>query len=39
MNLAKQWTTDPAIVEIEAENVANANVENHIYAGAGADKY
>ena len=39
MNLAKQWTTDPAIVEIEAENVANANVEQHIYAVAGADKY
>jgi ATP-dependent RNA helicase RhlB len=39
MNLAKQWTTDPAIVEIEAENVANENVEQHIYAVAGADKY
>ncbi|WP_085578900.1 MULTISPECIES: ATP-dependent RNA helicase RhlB [unclassified Pseudomonas] len=39
MNLAKQWTTDPAIVEIEAENVANANVEQHIYAVASADKY
>ncbi|MBX8535742.1 ATP-dependent RNA helicase RhlB [Pseudomonas cichorii] len=39
MNLAKQWTTDPAIVEIEAENVANSNVEQHIYAVAAADKY
>jgi ATP-dependent RNA helicase RhlB len=39
MNLAKQWTTDPAIVEIEAENVASENVEQHIYAVAGADKY
>jgi len=39
MNLAKQWTTDPAIVEIEAQNVANANVEQHVYAVAGADKY
>ncbi|GFM53400.1 ATP-dependent RNA helicase RhlB [Pseudomonas cichorii] len=39
MNLAKQWTTDPAIVEIEAENVANSNVEQHIYAVASADKY
>jgi ATP-dependent RNA helicase RhlB len=39
MNLAKQWTTDPSIVEIEAENVASENVEQHIYAVAGADKY
>ncbi|MBC3952122.1 ATP-dependent RNA helicase RhlB [Pseudomonas folii] len=39
MNLAKQWTTEPAIVEIEAENVASENVEQHIYAVAGADKY
>ncbi len=39
MNLAKQWTTDPAIVEIESQNVANANVEQHVYAVAGADKY
>ncbi|WP_347904283.1 ATP-dependent RNA helicase RhlB [Pseudomonas purpurea] len=39
MNLAKQWTTDPSIVEIEAQNVASENVEQHIYAVAGADKY
>jgi ATP-dependent RNA helicase RhlB len=39
MNLAKQWTTEPSIVEIEAENVASENVEQHIYAVAGADKY
>ncbi|MDD1968029.1 ATP-dependent RNA helicase RhlB [Pseudomonas sp. NPDC090203] len=39
MNLARQWTTDPAIVEIEAENVASENVEQHIYAVASADKY
>ena len=39
MNLAKQWTTEPAIVEIEAENVASENVEQHIYAVAAADKY
>jgi ATP-dependent RNA helicase RhlB len=39
MNLAKQWTTDPSIVEIESQNVANENVEQHIYAVAGADKY
>jgi len=39
MNLAKQWTTDPSIVEIESLNVASDNVEQHIYAVAGADKY
>ncbi|WP_341962189.1 ATP-dependent RNA helicase RhlB [Pseudomonas sp. RC10] len=39
MNLAKQWTTDPAIVEIESVNVASDNVEQHIYAVAAADKY
>jgi ATP-dependent RNA helicase RhlB len=39
MNLAKQWTIDPAIVEIEPENVASDTVEQHVYAVAGADKY
>ncbi|KQB52218.1 ATP-dependent RNA helicase RhlB [Pseudomonas endophytica] len=39
MNLAKQWTTDPAIVEIEAQIGANELVEQHVYAVAGADKY
>ena len=39
MNLAKQWTTDPAIVEIEAPSRANELVEQHVYAVAGADKY
>ncbi|MDB5979721.1 MAG: rhlB [Pseudomonas sp.] len=39
MNLAKQWTTDPSIVEIEALNVASEMVEQHIYAVAAADKY
>jgi len=39
MNLAKQWTTDPAIVEIEAEHVASDTVEQHVYAVAGSDKY
>ncbi|WP_455921944.1 ATP-dependent RNA helicase RhlB [Pseudomonas putida] len=39
MNLAKQWTTDPAIVEIEPENVASETVEQHVYAVAGSDKY
>ncbi|NNB35508.1 ATP-dependent RNA helicase RhlB [Pseudomonas fragi] len=39
MNLAKQWTTDPAIVKIESVNVASDMVEQHVYAVAGADKY
>ena len=39
MNLAQQWTTDPAIVEIEATNVASDTVEQHVYAVAGSDKY
>ncbi|MCL7461454.1 ATP-dependent RNA helicase RhlB [Pseudomonas sp. NW5] len=39
MNLAKQWTTAPAIVEIEPENVASDTVEQHVYAVSGADKY
>jgi ATP-dependent RNA helicase RhlB len=39
MNLAKQWTLDPAIVEIEPENVASDTVEQHVYAVASADKY
>ena len=39
MNLAGQWTVDPAIVEIEPENVASETVEQHVYAVAGKDKY
>ncbi|NLJ13543.1 ATP-dependent RNA helicase RhlB [Denitrificimonas caeni] len=39
MNLSKQWTTDPAIVEIEPEHVASDSVEQHVYAVAGSDKY
>ena len=39
MNLAKQWTTDPEIVEIEPESVASDTVEQHVYAVAGKDKY
>ncbi|OYT95396.1 MAG: ATP-dependent RNA helicase RhlB, partial [Pseudomonas sp. PGPPP3] len=30
MNLAKQWPTDPAIVEIAPENVASDTVEQHV---------
>lgn len=39
MNLAKQWTTEPAIVEIESENVASDTVEQHVYMVASSDKY
>lgn len=39
MNLASQWTTHPAIVEIEPESVASDTVEQHIYAVADSDKY
>lgn len=39
MNLARQWTVDPQIVEIEPENVASDSVEQHVYAVAGKDKY
>jgi ATP-dependent RNA helicase RhlB len=39
MNLAKQWTTNPAIVEIEPENVASETVEQHVYMVASSDKY
>ncbi|WP_263262771.1 ATP-dependent RNA helicase RhlB [Pseudomonas entomophila] len=39
MNLARQWTVDPAIVEIEPEQVASDTVEQHVYAVAGSDKY
>jgi len=39
MNLAQQWTTNPAIVEIEPENVASDTVEQHVFAVAGSDKY
>lgn len=39
MNLSQQWTTDPAIVEIEPETVASDSIEQHVYAVAGSDKY
>ena len=39
MDLAKQWTTDPAIVEIEPEQVASDNVQQQVYAVANSDKY
>lgn len=39
MNLAKQWTIDPAIVEIEPATVASDTVEQHVYAVASHDKY
>ncbi|PKM31437.1 MAG: ATP-dependent RNA helicase RhlB [Gammaproteobacteria bacterium HGW-Gammaproteobacteria-11] len=39
MNLAQQWTLDPAIVEIEPERAASANVTQQVYAVSGSDKY
>lgn len=39
MNLSKQWTTDPVIIEIEPEHVASDSIEQHVYAVAGSDKY
>ncbi|WP_147172004.1 ATP-dependent RNA helicase RhlB [Pseudomonas sp. SJZ079] len=39
MNLSKQWTVDPAIVEIEPENVAGDTIEQHVYMVASSDKY
>lgn len=39
MALAKQWTQDPAIVEIEPEKVASDRVEQQVYAVSSADKY
>jgi len=39
LNLAKQWTKDPAVVEIEPQQVASDTVEQHVYAVAESDKY
>ncbi len=39
LQLARQWTTDPARVEIEPERVASQTIEQRVYAVAGADKY
>lgn len=39
MDLTKQWTFDPAIVEIEPEQVANSSVDQRVYAVASKDKY
>ncbi|MCF5783188.1 ATP-dependent RNA helicase RhlB, partial [Pseudomonas syringae] len=36
MNLAKQWTTEPSIVEIESLNVASDNVELFFFKEKGA---
>lgn len=38
MSLAKSWTTDPVIIEIEPETVASDNIEQHIYAVTETDK-
>lgn len=39
MDLSRQWTTNPAVVEIEPEQVASDTVEQHVYAVAEQDKY
>nr|WP_245399740.1 ATP-dependent RNA helicase RhlB [Atopomonas sediminilitoris] len=39
MNLADQWTTKPAVVEIEPENVASDTVEQHVYMVSRDEKY
>ncbi|GAA6132910.1 ATP-dependent RNA helicase RhlB [Halopseudomonas sabulinigri] len=39
MNLAQQWTVEPAIVEIEPERPASENVTQKVYAVSGKDKY
>lgn len=39
MDLSRQWTVDPAVVEIEPEQVASDTVEQHVYAVAEQDKY
>ncbi|MDM1707986.1 ATP-dependent RNA helicase RhlB [Thiopseudomonas alkaliphila] len=39
MRLAEQWTVNPAIVEIEPEQVASDRVAQQVYAVANSDKY
>jgi len=39
MNLARQWTHEPAVVEIEPERPASENVTQKVYAVSGRDKY
>ena len=39
MNLARQWTENPAVVEIEPERPASENVTQKVYAVSSADKY
>ncbi len=39
MDLSRQWTVEPAVVEIEPEQVASDTVEQHVYAVAEKDKY
>ncbi|TWH77313.1 ATP-dependent RNA helicase RhlB [Azomonas agilis] len=39
MHLARQWTVDPAIVEIEPETVASDCIEQQVYAVSEQDKY
>ncbi|WP_150301916.1 ATP-dependent RNA helicase RhlB [Pseudomonas profundi] len=39
MNLAQQWTENPAVVEIEPERPASENITQKVYAVSGKDKY
>lgn len=39
MDLTKQWTFEPAVVEIEPEQVASDNIEQHVYAVSEDSKY
>ncbi|MFZ2288551.1 MAG: ATP-dependent RNA helicase RhlB [Halopseudomonas yangmingensis] len=39
MNLARQWTENPAVVEIEPERPASENVTQQVYAVSSSDKY
>lgn len=39
INLSESWTFHPNHVEIEAENIANANVEKNIYITTGEEKF
>ena len=39
MNLARQWTVEPAIVEIEPERPASENITQKVYAVSSSDKY
>lgn len=39
INLAQQWTYEPAVVEIEPDHVATDTVEQHVYLVSSEDRY